>query len=158
MNFEPKHKTSEQALSSLMRYCSRAERSTGDCVRLMRLWGVEDKEQAEIIARLQELKFVDDERFAAAYVRDKVQFAGWGAYKIALGLKTKGITKTIAEKALAQLDTEQSKEQLARLLERKFGTIKSGTPYEIRGKLFRFALSRGYNYDEIVEIVDKIKF
>ena len=62
-------KTPEQALSALMRQCARAERCSGDALRLMRRWGVTDDEARKVLARLVAERFIDDQRYADAYVR-----------------------------------------------------------------------------------------
>ncbi len=67
-----KTKSAEQALSSLMRLCARAEKSSGDVMRLMARWGVDSSQRDNILQRLLAEKFIDDRRFAAAYVREKI--------------------------------------------------------------------------------------
>ena len=68
---ERKSKSAEQALSALMRYAAKAERSSGDAMRLMRRWNVPEQERAGVLERLVAMHFIDDERYARAYVREK---------------------------------------------------------------------------------------
>ena len=75
-------KSAEEALAGLMRYAARAERSSGDALRLMRRWNVPEADRERILHRLCESGFIDDRRFAAAYVREKSSLAGWGVHKI----------------------------------------------------------------------------
>ena len=152
----PKTKTSEQALAALMRYASRAERSSGDAERLMRNWNVPEPERQAILERLKRMKFIDDARFAAAYVRDKSEFAGWGSRKIRTGLISKGIDRQIIDSVLGELKESGSENcRLDELIARKLNSLKTGTTYEKKGKLLRFGLSRGYGYDAVMESVDK---
>ena len=152
----PKTKTPQQALEALMRYASRAERSSGDAIRLMRNWNVPESERPAILERLVRMKFIDDERFAAAYVRDKSEFAGWGSRKIRTALIAKGIDRQIIDRTLAQLkESGNENSRLDQLIARKLNSLKSGTEYEKKGKLLRFGLSRGYGYDVVMEAVDK---
>ena len=69
-------KSAEEALAGLMRYAARAERSSGDALRLMRRWNVPEADRERILHRLCESGFIDDRRFAAAYVREKSSLAG----------------------------------------------------------------------------------
>ena len=75
-------KSAAEALQSLMRLCSRAERSSGDALRLMHRWGVSDVDACKVLAQLQRERFIDDRRFAELYAREKLNLSGWGAYKI----------------------------------------------------------------------------
>lgn len=152
---QPRQKTPEQALSSLMRYCSRAERSSGDAFRLMRGWNITDADAREVLERLRREKFIDDVRFAEAYVRDKSRLAGWGPYKISAGLKAKGIVPEIISAALGELESGDSEKKLRSLLEKKAAEAK-GTVYERKGKLMRLALSRGFGYETALRICEEI--
>jgi regulatory protein len=151
-----KDKTPGEALASLARLCSKAERSTGDARRLMYRWGVAPAEQQKILDSLIAQKFIDDERFAAVYVREKVRFSGWGVYKIRAALSAKGIAREVIDRALEGLDGEVMDERLHKQLLRKATQIKASTEYEMRTKLMRYALSLGYDYDTVSEAVAKI--
>ena len=150
-----KTKSPEQALASLMRLCSRAEKSSGDARRLMARWGVAVAERDGVLAKLIEMRFIDDSRFAAAYVRDRSRFGGWGTYKIRAGLKAKGVAEEIINEALAQLTEDNSAEQLLRQVERKAPKVKATNDYELKTKLIRFALSRGFEYDTVLAVVEQ---
>ena len=152
-----KTKNAEQALAALMRYAAKAERSSGDAMRLMRRWEVPENERGKVLARLVEMRFIDDNRYAVTYVREKSRLSGWGVHKIRAGLRAKGIDARIIEEALTQLpDKEAGNERLRELLQRKLKGIKGGTPYEVKGKLLRFGLSRGYDYGDVTDVIDTV--
>lgn len=153
---ERKPKSATQALQSLMRLCSRAEKSSGDALRLMRTWNVPEGERQGVLDKLIELRFIDDARYAEAYTREKSNITGWGAKKIEFQLRQKGISKEIISRAISSVDTTQQEEQLTKKLERKLHTTKANNSYELRGKLLRYALSMGYEYDSAKAIIDKI--
>lgn len=155
--YERRTKTAAKALADLMRYASRAERSCGDAMRLMRTWGVPEGDRAGVLARLVKDGFINDNRFAAAYVREKSGLSGWGVHKIRTGLRGKGIPKDIIEQAIAsEYRQEDAVSRLEDIITKKMKCIKGGTKYEIKGKLFRFALSRGYEYDAVADVVERI--
>ena len=152
-----KSKTAEQALQSLMRECARSERSSGDALRLMKRWGVSDEDATKVLARLQSERFIDDSRYAEAFVRDKLNLSGWGAYKIKMALRTKGVSKEIIEEVVApMLDETDMTERLEEIMQRKLRTLKYSSTYEAKTKLIRFAASRGYDIEEAVECASKI--
>ena len=150
---KPRTKTAAEALASLMRLCARAEKCEADARRLMRGWGVAENEAEGVLQRLVKERFIDDSRYAAMYVREKSNLAGWGIYKIRAALQRKQIAKATIEEALAQLDTEKGREQLLVRLQRKMRTLKAKTPYELKTKLIRYGLSLGYPYDAVMAVV-----
>lgn len=153
---EPRTKTPDQAFNSLMHLCSRAEKSSGDAFRLMYRWGVDKSAQADVLEKLKQNKFIDDERFAAAFVRDKINFAGWGVYKICEGLRAKGISKEIIDQEMSHISSDDSEKQLAEILERKARKVKYTDIYDLKIKLVRYGASRGFEYDMVFETVEKL--
>jgi regulatory protein len=153
---ERKSKTAAQALQSLMRLCSRAEKSTGDARRLMRTWGVPEAEQQEVVDKLVAQRFIDNRRYAEAYAREKSSLAGWGARKIAMQLRQKGVERDVITQTLAMLDADAQNDKLVEKLQRKQRTTKAANSYELRGKLLRYALGLGYDYEQAMGALDKI--
>ena len=152
-----KSKTAEQALQSLMRECARSERSSGDALRLMKRWGLSDEDAAKVLARLQAECFIDDSRYAEAFVRDKLNLSGWGAYKIKMALRTKGVSKEIIEEIVApMLDEADMKERLEEIMVRRMRSLKYSSPYDAKTKLIRFAASRGYDMEQAIECASKV--
>ena len=153
----PRTKTPQQALQSLMRLCARSEHSSGDALRLMKRWGVVDDEARKVLARLHTERFIDDARYAEAFVRDKLNLSGWGAYKIKSALRTKGLSREIIEEVVTPMidDTDMS-ERLEEIMRRRMRTLKYSSPYDAKTKLIRFAASRGYEIDQAIEAASKI--
>ena len=154
---ERKTKTAQQALQSLMRLCARSEKSTGDALRLMRTWGVPEAEQRGVLDKLIADRYIDNRRYAEAYAREKSRLAGWGERKIAMQLRLKGIERETISAVLAEaLQDDSMAERLQEKLEKKLRTIKASNDYELRGKLLRYALGLGYDYDMAAEAVDRV--
>ena len=140
-------KNAEQALSSLMRLCARAERSSGDARRLMATWGVPEQDREKVLQRLIAERFIDDERYASAFVRE---------YKICAALRRKGIAEDIIARALQQISPSQSAEQLAMRLARKLKTVKYKSKYDLKNKLIRYGLSLGYTMEAVIPQVEEL--
>jgi regulatory protein len=101
-------------------------------------------------------KYIDDSRYASAYARDKSSIAGWGAVKIRYMLQAKGISQEDISSALADIDDDRASSKLYKLLETKARSLKNDPQKGL--KLKRFALSRGYGYDEVSKMVDTILY
>ncbi len=154
---ERKTKTAQQALQSLMRLCARSEKSTGDALRLMRTWGVPEGEQRGVLDRLIADRYIDNRRYAEAYTREKSRLSGWGERKIAMQLRLKGVEKEVISAVLSELVEDEGKgERLRAKLERKMRTTKAANDYELRGKLLRYALGLGYDYDTAMAAVEEV--
>lgn len=151
---ERKPKSAQQALQSLMRLCARSEKSSGDALRLMQQWQVPQAERQGVLERLVKERFIDDGRYAEAYVREKSRLSGWGARKIAMQLRQKGVSQAIIDDALRQLDSNVELPRLVEKLRRKIRTTKYTSDYELRGKLMRYALSLGFDYDIVQRAVE----
>ena len=146
-----KVKTPEQALAALMRLCARAEKSQEDARRLMRGWGLAELDSEGVLAKLVRDRFIDEARYAGAFVREKLRLSGWGEYKIRTALQRKRIDRALIDAALAEADRPAMGERLCRQLERKARTAKYSTQYELKTKLIRYGLSLGYDYETVVE-------
>ena len=151
-----RRKTPEQALASLMRQCARAERSSGDALRLMRGWEIEPKDQQQILQRLIRERFIDDRRYAEAFVREKTSLSAWGEYKIRAALKRKGISEAIIGEVLLSSDRVQDTTRLEERLRSKIRTIKYKTTYELRTKLIRYGLSLGFSMESVMGAVESV--
>ncbi len=150
---ERKQKSKEQALSSLMALCAKAERSSGDALRLMRGWGVAESEQQEVLKRLIEERFIDDERYATLFVREKTKLNGWGVYRLRTALYNKGIAREVVDEKIAELDREGLKERLTTLISKRAATTKYTTKYQLRDKLIRYGASLGYDFEMVSDVV-----
>ncbi len=146
---EKKEITEQQALSRLMALCARGEHSSGEMLQKMRLWGLADEAQARIMERLTKDRFVDDERFARAFVNDKIKYNQWGRRKIEQALWAKGVDRDVQQRVLDAVDDEEYIKVLRPLLRSKERSITARNEFERQMKLIRFAQSRGFSMAEI---------
>jgi regulatory protein len=145
----------EKVADKMRRMCSRREYCVADIRKklLVQLDG-NAAEADEIIAMLLNEKYVDDLRYASAYARDKSSISGWGAVKIRYMLASKGVSADIIASALDEIDSGKAQARLDKLMETKFKTLKDDP--QCRMKMLRFALGRGYGYEEAASIVEAL--
>ena len=120
----------------------------------MRKWEVEESDCERIMEYLRKAKFVDDERYARAFVKDKIKYNKWGRRKVEQGLWAKHITEDIRQRVLDEVDDSQYKSVLTDLLKSKRRSIKAANDYEMNRKLIKFALSRGFDYAIVRQCID----
>lgn len=139
----------------LRRLCSRREYCSKDILRKATDALEGDKETASaVLAQLVKERYVDDLRYATAFSRDKASISGWGATKIRYALSVKGVSRDVIDEALREIDESSAKARLDKLLENKYKSLKDDP--QCRLKLLRFALGRGYSYDEVETAVRKV--
>ena len=106
-----------------------------------------------VLQKLLADRFIDDNRYAEAFVRDKIRLSGWGEYKIRAALTRKGIDRALIDRELAGFDREGMHERLQAQLARKARTVRQTAPRELKAKLIRYGLSLGYDYGTVIETV-----
>ncbi|MDE6276818.1 MAG: RecX family transcriptional regulator [Muribaculaceae bacterium] len=142
--------TPEKALLRLEERCARSEMCEHEALERMARWGLPASDAIQVLRSLTSRKFIDNERFAAAFVRDKYRFQRWGRRKIAYALALKKIPRSIIGPAMEQIDDSEYREILSALIAARARTLGEGArTYEGRTKLFRMAASRGYESDLI---------
>ena len=142
-------------LSRLQRLCSRAEYCAQDMYRkaLKDLEG-DSSAAARVVAALKADKYVDDARYASAFAREKSSLQGWGPVKIRFQLRGKGISEDDIAAGMAEIEQPKAHAKLERLVAEKYKALE-GDP-QSKLKLLKYALSRGYEYDQVREIIEQL--
>lgn len=144
----------KKALLRLTTLCVQGEHCEKELIEKMEKWGLEKDMQASIMEYLVKERFVDNERYCRAFVRDKMRYNHWGERKIEQALWLKGIDKSVSSQILKEIDTEEWVEILSSELSKKRKTVKGRNEYEIKQKLMRFAAGRGFPYGIISKCID----
>ena len=149
-----KEVTEQGAYLQLAQLCARSEHCQHDLLEKMRRWQMSDEAQARVMQRLVSERYVDDERYARAFVRDKIRYNKWGRRKVEQALWQKRIDEDIRQQVLDEVDDEEYLSVLRPLLKQKRRSTKAESDYELNQKLVRFALGRGYTYNIIRQCLD----
>lgn len=135
--------------------CSRREYCRKDVLKkVMTALDGDAAKAEEVVGKLVEERYVDDRRYAAAFARDKASIAGWGAAKIRYMLAAKGVDREIIASALEEIDVNRADTRLEKLMENKARSLKDDPQRRI--KLLRFGVGRGYGYEEVSSVIDRI--
>ncbi len=145
-----------EALHRAAALCSTAEHCPHDIQEKLTRWGIGNTDTRTIIDHLIQERFIDEERYAVAFVKDKFRFAGWGRIKIRYALQQKRIPTHAIDNALTTIDEEQYAERLLSLLREKNRSIKDDNPESRWAKLCRFAASRGFENELIFQYIKEI--
>ena len=149
-----KETTEQEAYLQLAALCAQAEHCQQEMRDKMKRWEMAPEVQERVIARLIKERYIDDERYARAFVKDKIRYNKWGRRKVQQGLWMKHIDDDIQQRVLSEVDDTEYLAVLKPLLKQKAKSIKAENDYERTQKLVRFALGRGFTYDIIRQCLD----
>ena len=147
-------KTEQEAYLTLAALCAQAEHCQHEMLEKMRRWEVPETVQARVMAKLIKERYVDDERYAQAFVKDKIRYNKWGRRKVEQGLWQKRIDEDIRKRVLDEVDDNEYLDVLRPLLKQKRKTIKAKNDYELNQKLMRFAMGRVFTFNLIRQCLD----
>jgi len=137
-------------------WCSRREMCKSEVKTRLFKTDLSIDEINEIISILVEENFIDETRFAKAFVHDKIAYQKWGMNKVKQALYYKGISKENIDQALENVDKEEYLDKFLAVAIARKRSIKGETDYEKNQKLIRFLLSKGINTDDIFRILKKM--
>ena len=141
---EHKEITAKDVYTKIASFCSRTEQYSADIHRKIKASGLSDQEADDIVARLKQENFINDERYVKAYVSDKFRLNKWGKVKIRHNLKMKGMPEELIQQGLDAIDEDKYRQALLKTMKEKARSVKKKTRFEKMGLIIRFAQNRGY--------------
>jgi regulatory protein len=150
-------KECEELLQKAMRVCSGREYCISDIKALLERWGAADEETKErVIEKLKTEKFIDEHRYSRAFVLDHFRHDHWGRIKISMALKQKRVDPAALASGLEAIEEEEYNELLKRLLTDQKKRIKAKNRLDLKGKLLRYALAKGFESSMVYEAINEI--
>lgn len=143
----------EQAYQKLAALCAVSEQCVADIRRKMQRWTIIGDAES-IIDRLIKERFIDERRFARAFALDKFRYNHWGREMIRMEMKRRLISSADIDYGLSEIPEDEYEAALRHLIEAKRPTVKGKSEYEVKQKIIRYALGKGYEMDEILRIID----
>lgn len=144
------------ALTKAQNLCAKQEKCISDIRKKLFDWKLPSKDHDAVIDSLLEDKFIDEQRYAVFYVKDKFNYNKWGKIKIEYTLKQKNISSQNIKRALDKIPEPEYDKLLETELIKKIKTLKDSDEYTIKSKLVRFAISRGFENGKVFDIVSSI--
>ncbi|MDR0895444.1 MAG: RecX family transcriptional regulator [Prevotellaceae bacterium] len=148
----------DEAFSKLAESCSATEHCRADVAEKIVRWGLPYDTVKRLLNRLEEGRYIDEERYCRAFIHDKFYLAKWGKKKIAQALHLKKISPFTCNHLLNEIDEVEYLTALGQLLISKQKSVRAASDYERNGKLVRFALSRGYELKDIRKCMPDIDY
>ncbi len=155
MKLERKYSLLE-AKARLEALCAYQERCSCELAKRMQSWNLDREDQDRLLAELISSNFLNEERFAEAFVSGKMRIKRWGKIKIRIELKKRFISNYSIDKALREIDLDEYWKNLVHLSERKWALSTEKDLFKRKVKLYRFLNTKGYESDLIKDAVDAI--
>ncbi len=124
--------------------CSQKEYCRSEIAQKLRTKGATPDEIELLLARLESERYIDETRYARAFVSDKFRFDHWGRIKIVNALRMKGVSSNDIDDALELITDDDYRASLSDFIASRRRTTKGDTPYAINQKIARSAISRGF--------------
>jgi regulatory protein len=144
------------ALEKAMAQCSRREYCCDDIQNKLSLWGVENNDAGKILGILINDNFINESRYATAFVRDKFKYNKWGKVKIAAHLRSKKLPPDIINSALDSIDNNLYTKLLQELIETHRKSVKAKNQYDLKAKLLRYGLSKGFESSLLYDLLNDL--
>lgn len=147
--------TPAEAYAWATQRCARSEQCRSEILEKLRQRGLPANEAEGLCDRLEDEGYIVEQRYADAFVHDKLLFDHWGRIKIAQALRLRGISSDEIASALEKnYDETAYREALTHLLEKKAASLPPEEDvYKRMEKLVRFAATRGYEPDLIFDVL-----
>jgi len=147
----------KSSLQKAMAICAGSEHSSGDIRHKLSQWGLNGNDSEEVLKILIKENFINDKRYASAYTADKLRNNKWGRIKISSQLRLKGISDDIIRSALNEVDDSVYADMIKEVLSSYRKTVKAKNQFDLKGKMMRFGLSRGYESHLLYDLLGEIE-
>ena len=142
------------ALNKAMALCSRREYCITDIRSNLESWEIDDNGIILIINSLIGDNFINEDRFAAAFVKDKFNYNRWGKVKITAHLRSKKIPSQVITEALEAIDDETYLKVIKDLIAVHRRSVRARNNYELKAKLLRYGLSKGFESSILYDLLN----
>ncbi|MGY5846247.1 regulatory protein RecX [Salegentibacter sp. HM20] len=153
---EQKSYSVKEATIKLMQFCAYRDRSHREVEEKLREMRMIPAAQEQIIIKLMQEDFLNEERFARGFVRGKFRIKKWGRIKITQELKIREISAPIIKLALTEIDEQAYYETLEILAQKKLNLLKETDPFKKRKKLADFLLRKGFESSLVFEVTNNL--
>jgi regulatory protein len=151
---QPLNIGTEKALQKIGQFCAYQERNHKEVKEKLYSYGLYKDQVEELMSKLIQENFLNEERYAIAYAGGKFRAKDWGKNKIKYGLKQHQVSDYCIKKALKTIDDEEYVKTLQKLYVAKEKTLKSEKNIFIKKrKIQQYLMQKGYEVSLINELL-----
>jgi regulatory protein len=143
------------SLKKAMAICAGREMCLHDIRQKLTNLKLSEDETDKILNLLTEGKFIDEERYAVAYSKDKFRYNKWGKLKMGAGLRMKRIPDEIIARALMSIDDTEYLDLLKGIIIKQQKSVRAKNQYDLKGKILRHCLSKGFESHLVYDLLNE---
>ncbi len=142
-----------QIFLKIIKYCAYQERCELDVEEKLKKYKLNEDRTCQIINRLREEKYIDNQRFARIFASGKFRNNKWGRIRIRHELKRKSIQEEYIDQALATMDENEYTRIILELIKKKKKSIRKEDPFIIRNKIAQYICAKGFESDLVWDLL-----
>lgn len=112
----------------------------------------------EVIDKMIDYKYLDDDRFTKAFIKDKLIFTNWGDYKIKNELKRLGVNEEIIYNNMTSIGDNIYYERINKIIDKDISTNKKYSGIKLKNKIYNHLLTLGYSKEKVISIINNYNF
>ncbi len=153
-----KQLTKEQAFQKVKQYCAYQERCHLEVKEKLYTYGLPKQQVEELLSRLIEEDFLNEERFAIQFAGGRFRMKQWGRVKIKYELKQKQVSEYCIKKALNQIEEEEYVKILQQLANKKWTGIseRESDKFTRMSKTTGYLLQKGFESELVRAEVTRV--
>ena len=137
----------------MVNYCVYQDRCHYEVEQKMREFLLIPEAKDEILLYLMKENYLNEERFTRSYIRGKFNIKNWGRIKIKIHLKQKGISEKLISKCMDEIDEDDYRKIILQIWNNYYERQKGLKDYQKKSKTIHYLLSRGFEYEEILQSI-----
>ena len=150
---EKKSYTFDEIKQKMVNYCVYQDRCHAEVEQKMRDFLLIPEAKDEIFLYLMKENYLNEERFTRSYIRGKFYIKHWGRNKIRMNLKQKGINEKLISNSMDEIYDDDYEKTLNKLFQNYISTLKGLKDYQKKSKTIRHLMSKGYEYESILDMM-----
>jgi len=111
-----------------------------------------------VISKLIKLGYLDDDKFAKSFIKDKLNFTSMGDYKIKMELERLGVSSEIIEENMSVIDENILEEKMKKQISKMIRTNKKYTEQVLKNKIYTHLVSAGFTKEKVIRILNTYDF
>lgn len=112
----------------------------------------------EVINNLIDIKYLDDDRFTKAFIKDKLNFTNWGDYKIKNELKRLGVDDNIIYDNMLDIDDSIYYDRIKKIIDKDININKKYSGIKLKNKIYNHLLTLGYSKEKVISVINSYSF
>ncbi len=146
--------TFEEIKQKMANYCAYQDRCHFEVEQKMREFVLIPEAKDEILLYLMRENYLNEERFTRSYIRGKFYIKSWGRNKIKMNLKQKMVPEKLINQCFDEIDEIDYAATIKKIWDSYYEKQKGLKEYQKKSKTIKYLMSRGFEYDKLIEIME----